>query len=267
AALAYRYVLVHDENVEALQYLLRLAREQTDADTTAALCARLAALLEDRTQCRTLLYERAQLLVTELGRPRDAIITLRNIVEEVDPDYEPAIEWLAELAGNLGDNVGVASASWRRLEKSTTADAKVALARRLADLNEHDLDDKESAITALQRWAQADPSDVVPQQRLRRLLEETGRYEELVAACDALAELENDPDVREEATLRAAQVSAAQLRSPDAAWRRVAPLAARGQPKAMELLSSIARQADRFEDLATLYVRAAQEASSQELQK
>ncbi|HTU63015.1 MAG TPA: hypothetical protein VMF89_31355, partial [Polyangiales bacterium] len=180
AANAYREVLRYDENVEALQYLLRLAREQHDADTTASLCARLAALLEDRGECRALLYERAQLLVTELGRPRDAIITLRNIVEEVDPDYDPAIEWLAELAGNLGDNVGVASASWRRLEKSTNADARVALARRLADLNEHELDDKDSAITALSRWAEADPSDVAPQRRLRKLLEETGRYEELV---------------------------------------------------------------------------------------
>lgn len=267
AANAYRDVLRHEENVEALQYLLRMAREQHDADTTASLCARLAALLEDRSECRALLYERAQLLVTELGRPRDAIITLRNIVEEVDPDYEPAIEWLAELAGNLGDNVGVASASWRRLEKSTNADARVALARRLADLHEHELDEKDNAITALTRWAEADPSDVTPQRRLRRLLEETGRYEELVRACDALAELEIDASAREEATLRAAQVSATQLKAPDAAWRRVAPLAARGQTRAMELLSVIARQTQRFDELAALYVRAAQEAVGQELQK
>jgi hypothetical protein len=267
AANAYRDVLRHDENVEALQYLLRMARETHDADTTASLCARLAALLEDRGECRALLYERAQLLVTELGRPRDAIITLRNIVEEVDPDYEPAIEWLAELAGNLGDNVGVASASWRRLEKSTTADARVALARRLADLHEHELDEKDSAITALLRWSESDPSDVTPQRRLRRLLEEAGRYEELVRACDALAELETEQSAREEATLRAAQVSATQLKAPDAAWRRVAPLAARGQPRAMELLSGIARQTQRFDELAGLYVRAAQEAVGQELQK
>jgi len=267
AANAYREVLRYDENVEALQYLLRMAREQRDADTTASLCARLAALLEDRAECRALLYERAQLLVTELGRPRDAIITLRNIVEEVDPDYDPAIEWLAELAGNLGDNVGVASASWRRLEKSTNTDAQVALARRLADLNEHELDDKDSAITALSRWAEADPSDVAPQRRLRKLLEETGRYEELVTACDALAELEAELSVREEATLRAAHVSATHLKAPDAAWSRVAPLAARGQPRAMELLSSIARQTQRFDELAALYVKAAQEASAPDLQK
>jgi len=267
AANAYREVLRYEENVEALQYLLRMAREQHDAGTTASLCARLAALLEDRSECRALLYERAQLLVTELGRPRDAIITLRNIVEEVDPDYDPAIEWLAELAGNLGDNVGVASASWRRLEKSTNADARVALARRLADLNEHELDDKDAAITALTRWAEADPTDVTPQRRLRKLLEETGRYEELVAACDALAELETETSVREEATLRAAHVSATHLKAPDAAWRRVAPLAARGQTRAMELMSTIARQTQRFDELAALYVNAAQDAPAQELQK
>ena len=60
----------------------------------------------------------ARLLTTELGRPRDAITTLRNIVENVDPDYEPAIEWLAELSGNLGDHAGLASALSRRLAAS-----------------------------------------------------------------------------------------------------------------------------------------------------
>lgn len=267
AAQAYREVLRSEENVEALRYLLQLSREQHDADTTASLCARLAALLEDRIECRGLLYERAQLLVTELGRPRDAVVTLRNIVEEVDPDYEPAIEWLAELAGNLGDNRGVASALWRRLAKSSTQDARVALARRLSDLHEHDLDDKDQAVEALTCWVQADPVDVVPQRRLRRLLEENGQYQALVTACDALAELEPDPNTRDEATLRAAQVCAMQLRAPDAAWQRLAPLVARGQAKAIELLTTIARQNQRLEDLAALYERSALETTQNELQK
>ena len=265
AAAAFREVLEHTENAEALSYLLSLAREEQDAETTAALCARLAATLGDPGECRALLFERAQVLVTELGRPRDAIATLRNIVEDVDPDYGPAVEWLAELSGNLGDNAGLASALARRLDKSTTLDARIALAKRLADLQEHELADRDQAIHALGAWIKADPTDVVPQRRLRRLLEESGRYAELVASCEALAQLEPEQSARDEATLEAAQISATQLRAADAGWRMLVPLLSRGQLKAIALLTSLARHGNRFEELAALCVRAAQEATAPDL--
>ncbi|MET0385377.1 MAG: hypothetical protein ABW321_05430, partial [Polyangiales bacterium] len=274
AAAAYREVLEHGENTEALSYLLKLAREDQDSEATAGLCARLAATFaartEDRAQnlasARSLLYERAQVLVTELGRPRDAITTLQTILKDIDPSYEPAIEWLAELSGNLGDTPGLASALARRLELSTTQDARVALAKRLADLQEHELADSEQACAALSAWAKADPSDIVPQRRLRRLLEQHGRFAELVASCDALAQLEPEQDARDEATLHGAQVAFLQLRNFDAAWSRLVPLVQHGQAAAIQLALSIARQADRCDELAALCVRAAQEATGLELQ-
>lgn len=266
ATKAYREVLSSQENAEALEYMLDVARDAQDPEITAALCARLAAVLDDPAACRALLYERAQVLVTELGRPRDAIATLRNIVETVDPDYEPAIEWLAELSGNLGDNVGLASALTRRLDKSTTQESRVALAKRLAHLQEHELGDREQAIAALQAWAKADPHDAVPQRRLRRLLEEGGRFADLMATCDALANLEETPGARDQATLDAAQIAFAQLRNADAAWRRLLPMLARGHAKGIQLLGAVARSSGRSDELASLCVRAAQEATSAELQ-
>jgi tetratricopeptide (TPR) repeat protein len=266
AAAAYRVVLEHQENTEALAFLLDRAREEQDSEVTASLCARLAATIDDPIACRTLLYERAQVLVTELGRPLDAITTLRNLLANVDADYDPAIEWLAELAGNLGDNAGLATALARRLDKSTTQDARVALAKRLADLQEFDLNDREQATAALTAWAKADGNDPAPHRRLRPLLEESGRYVELVATCDALSDLETEQDARDEATLTAAQISFTHLRQFEAAWGRLLPLLDRGHSKAIALLLAIARQTNRCEELSALCVRAAQDATSSELQ-
>jgi tetratricopeptide (TPR) repeat protein len=266
AASAYRDVLEYREDEEALTFLLSAAREEQDWEATAGFCARLAEQLEDLSAARGLMYERAQVLVTELGRPRDAIATLRNLLTNLDPNYEPAIEWLAELAGNLGDIEGLALALTRRLDMSTSRDARVALAKRLADLQEHDLTDQDQAILALTAWAKADPEDPQPQRRLRRLLEENGRFAELVATCDALAQLEPDMHVRDEATLAAAQISFSELRHIDGAWSRLLPLLLRGQPNAIQLLLAIARQTHRCGELAALCVRAAQEAPTIDLQ-
>jgi len=258
AAATYRAVLEQQENTEALSYLLSTAREEHAAETTAALCARLAASVEDAAAARALLYERAQLLVTVLGRPRDGITTLGRLLTEVDPDYEPAIEWLSELAGNVGDNAGLALALTRRMQKSATPDARSALAQRVADLQENELGDREQAIVALQVWSEAAPTDPVPHRRLRPLLEAAGRYAELLTSCDALSELESEQGARDEASLAAAQVSFLQLRNAEAAWERLLPLLDRSDPKTMQLLLAIARQTQRCEELAGLCIRAAQ---------
>jgi tetratricopeptide (TPR) repeat protein len=269
AAVVYREVLHTREHPEALEFLLETARQQDDAETVAALGARLAAISSDPETRRALLYERAQVLVTELGRPLDAIRALREIVESVDPDFEPAIDWLAELCANLGDKAGLACALMRRLAKAQDNQdnaARVTLAQRLADLYELELNDRDNAITALLAWAKADPREVAPQRRLRPLLEAAGRFAELVATCDALALLEPDIDARNRATLDAAQIAFAQLAEADGAFSRLTPLVEVGLPEAVALLAVIARGAKRSETFAALCVRAAQEAKAIDIQ-
>jgi tetratricopeptide (TPR) repeat protein len=266
AARVYREILDSHENAEAVGFLLETARGGGDSEAVAALSGQLATLVDDPQERRALLYERAQVLVTELGRPRDAIRALRDIVEKVDPEFEPAIDWLLELSSNLGDNAALASALSVRLARSRDSEARLAVAQRLADLDEHELGDRDGAITALLAWADTDRHDVAPHRRLRRLLEDAGRFEELVATCHALASLEDDFNARDRATLDAAQIAFTQLRNIDAAWNRLVPLIEDGLPEALQLLSVVARSAGRSEALAALYVRAAQEAKSVEIQ-
>lgn len=266
AAAVYREVLLTREQPEALEFLLETARQEDDAESVAALGARLAAISTEPETRRALLFERAQVLVTELGRPVDAIRALREIVENVDPDFDPAIDWLAELCGNLGDKAGLASALTRRLAKAEDNTARITLAQRLSDLYELELNDRDKAISALLAWAKADPRDVTPQRRLRPLLEAAGRFAELVATCEALAILDDDPAVRQRATLDAAQIGFTQLGDADGAFARLTPLVEIGLPEALAVLAAVARTSKRSETLAALCVRAAQEAKAIDVQ-
>jgi tetratricopeptide (TPR) repeat protein len=258
AAEVYREVLAREENREALMFLLETARLQGESENVATLSTRLAALSEDQDERRSLLFQSAQVLVTELGRPRDALHALREIVERVDPEYEPAIEWLVELAGNLGDSAALASGLMRRLARSTGLDARIALAKRLSTLYEQELGDRDGAIAALAIWADADPEDITPQRRLRRLLEDAGRFAELVNCCDALTRLEPDDVARERAALDAAAVAWHQLQDVEGAWQRLLPLVEQAHPEGLQLMAALARASDRSEALAALYVRSAQ---------
>jgi tetratricopeptide (TPR) repeat protein len=259
AAAVYREVLLTREHPEALEFLLETARQEDDAESVAALGARLAAISTEPETRRALLYERAQVLVTELGRPVDAIRALREIVESVDPDFDPAIDWLAELCGNLGDKAGLASALTRRLAKAEDSTARITLAQRLSDLYEIELNDRDNAISALLAWAKADPRDVTPQRRLRPLLEAAGRFAELVATCEALAILDDDAAARRRATLDAAQIGFTQLGDADRAFALLTPLVEIGLPEALAVLAAVARTSKRSETWAALCVRAAQE--------
>ncbi|HEX4355470.1 MAG TPA: hypothetical protein VHZ95_21240, partial [Polyangiales bacterium] len=266
AAGVYREVLASQESAEALSFLLELARNEDALEAVADLSARLAAVSGDAEQKRALLYERAQVLVTELGRPRDAILALREIVERVDPDYEPAIDWLAELCGNLNDTAGLASALLRRLAKTADRAPRIELAKRLADIYELELNDRDHAITALSVWAAADSGNAAPQRRLRPLLEATGRFSELVETCKALAELEEEIDARDRARLDAAQIAFAQLNDVDAAMTLLTPLVEEGLPEAIAQMAVVARSAKRSEEFAALCVRAAQQTTAPEVQ-
>jgi hypothetical protein len=266
AAGVYRDVLAHADEPEALAFLLESAREDGDPEGIAEWSARLAAISDDPATRRDLLYERAQVLVAELGLTREAIRTLRDIVERVDPDYTPAIDWLAELAGNIGDQAGLASALMRRLHNSTSDQARIALAKRIADLYENELNEPEAAVSALTAWAAADPSDVTPRRRLRLRLEPLNRPDELLETYDALALLESESTDRERATMDAATLAFSQLRDVDGAWLRLQSLVERGVPEALQLLRSIARSAGRSTALAALCVRAAQAATSGKIQ-
>ncbi len=266
AADAYRSLLAAQDDEEALRFLIARARTQSHTAELAELVPRLLPFVTEATEKSGLLYEHAERLASQLARPHEAIAALSQIVEQVDPEFEAAVMLLAELCENVADLVGLAKAMRIQLGMAKSADERVALARRLAELYEGELGVPEDAILMLQRWAADDPQDVAPQRRLQTLLASAGRNAELVSTLDALASLEEDFAARDQALLQAARVAFEALHDVDGAWQRLAPLAAECHEDAFALLAEISRKAGRAADLAALCVRAAQEASTQEVQ-
>lgn len=266
---AYEKLLEIEADEPALQYLRGVASRQGEHLKLVGLLERLATLTTDAASKRDLAHERALLLRDELDRKRDALSAWRSIVEQLDPNFEPAVDALERLADELDDKQTLMLALERKLERTTEPVERAQRARRLADLCEDATSgaaDRARAIAALQIWTQAAERDPEPRRRLHPLLREEKRYAELVDALDSLATWEDTLDARDGALIEAARVAFEQLGDADSAWKRLLPLAEEQNAEAEVLLSAIAKKAQRAQPLVALYVRLAQDAEETVLQ-
>jgi hypothetical protein len=257
---AYEKLLSIESDEPALQYLRGVALARGQHEKLASLLRQLVVLAPTDDAKRDLEYERATLLRDELARPAEALLVFREIIEKLDAGFGPAIDALELLAGELEDKPALAIALERKLDRTSEAAARVRLAKQLADLTEHELDDKPRAIAALTAWSSASERDPEPRRRLQPLLRSEQRYAELVDTLDALATWEDALEARDAALIEAASIAFEQLKDAESAWKRLLPLAEEGHAEAEALLASIARKSERTPQLAALYVRLAQNA-------
>ncbi len=260
ATKAYERLLEIEEDEAALRHVRAVVAAADDPARLAELLARLATVVTNADEKRDLLLERAELLHGRLGESADAVRTLVRIIEDIDPRSLPAVERMLEICKALGDRRGYARALGLRLELETGTEARLVLARELADVAEREIDDAAAAIGALQRWGADDPRDPEPHRRLRRLLEAQSDWIGVLAALDALAALEPDFAARDDARFRAARLTFEPIGNIDAAWQRLEPLVQEGHAAAEDTLRQVAKHAKREHQLAALYMRFAQEA-------
>lgn len=254
AAEAWREVLAAGEDEEALRFLRRHATRKDDPEALADALARLEPLTGDAEERKEMLLERADVLAERLDRPKDAIVCLRRVVEELAPDHLGALQHLAQLSEAQGDLDGLADALWRQLDVVEDPGLRVPVARRLSDLHESEAPQVARAVDALYAWAQADPADPSPLERLAPLLESASRWQDLVGVLDALADRRDDPSAASQLTRRSAEIAYRQLGDVDGAWARLAPRVDAGDEEAEADLRALAKGAGRGEQLAELYV-------------
>ncbi|MFC1464375.1 MAG: hypothetical protein ACFLMY_05950 [Candidatus Brachytrichaceae bacterium NZ_4S206] len=259
AAEAFREVLAAGEDEEALRFLLRHAAREDDTAALDDLLRRLADVLGPSDEARDLAVERAELLATRLGRPLDAVLVLRHVVDVLAPDHLGALTRLAALCEQTGDRAGRIEALWRRLRRLDDPGLRLPLARQLADLHEPVPDEVDRAIEALFAWSQALPDDVTPLRRLVPLLERTGRARELVGVLDALAPLELEESEISSLVRWSAKLAHQSLGDVDGAWARLEPRVRAGDADAEHDLRELARAERLGERLAELYAALAQE--------
>ncbi|HBQ14743.1 MAG TPA: hypothetical protein DEF51_27655, partial [Myxococcales bacterium] len=267
AAEAWREVLAAGEDEEALRFLRRHATRKDDPEALADALARLEPLIADTEERKELLLERADVLAERLDRDRDAIVCLRRVVEELAPDHLGALQQLSQLCEARADLTGLADALWRQLDVVEDPGLRVPVARRLSDLHEKEAPEVARAVDALYAWAQADPADSAPLERLAPLLESASRWQDLVGVLDALAGRQDDEGAASQLVRRSAEIAYRQLGDVDGAWSRLAPRVADGDDEAETDLRALAKSAGRAEQLAELYVGFAKERPEHDQQK
>jgi tetratricopeptide (TPR) repeat protein len=250
---AWSRLLSLREDVEALQYMRARALQQGDMRALGDCLHRLASLEQDPNERRDLLYEYGHLLHARLGKPAEAVAVLRAVLEQLDPNFDPALDELLEACELVHDDATLAWALELVLRREREPERRVEVARRLAGLYEQSLRDGERAAAVLRAWSETAPSDVEPHHRLVALLAGSDRHAELLVELDAIAHKDENEEERVEATLRAAQVAVERLHDPDGAWARLLPLANTGNERAEALLSSIAFGSGKLDQLVALY--------------
>ena len=260
AAEAWREVLDAGEDVEALEFLRKIATRIDEPDELAELLGRLANQLPDPSEKREVLFERALLLGDRLERPKEAVDVLRYIVTDLDPTFAPAIEELIAGTEALRDPAGLADALELQLATLTDGAARIETASRMADLYEEQLEDSSRAAAALKAWTAVDSRNPDPQRRLRPYLEKAGHPEELLTNLDALAAYEESEPARTEAAFAAAHLVFNKLGDAEGAWKRLAPLVLGGDERAELEAHELAKRAKLERALANLYVMRAQKA-------
>jgi tetratricopeptide (TPR) repeat protein len=250
---AWSRLLKLEENAEALGFMRGLALRRDDMPALGDCLRRLAALEQESNEKRDLLYEYGHLLRSRLGRASDAVTVLREVVEHLDPDFEPALDELIQACEAVDDEHTLSWALERALGHETEPENRAELARRLAGLCQRHPSERERAIVALKVWAEAAPNDPEPERALVSLLSGSDRSSELLAALDAVAAKDDDQGRRRDATLAAAGLAFERLGDAGGAFNRLAPLAGVGDEAAEVLLARIAFEGGKSEDLIALY--------------
>ena len=179
AELAFTRALEADpENVELVRSLEELTRAPGRERDRVAVLRRLARLEGDPATKRELTREAAAMAENILADAKLAEEVLRELLAENESDAW-ATQELTRLRLDAGDHAEVVTLLLRRAESESDGGAAIALRHRAADVAASKLGDRDKAISLYEEILEQDPADDVAQERLRKLYDELGKYNEL----------------------------------------------------------------------------------------
>lgn len=269
AVAAFSALLAEQEDKEALELLRTYALGRDDIASVCNCLRRLAALETEREPKRDLLYELGHLLRARLDDPHGAVKVLREVIEHLDPEFDPALDELVTACEATGDTETLALAVERLSQREPEPERRVEHARRLVPLLLAQ-GATERAIAALLRWSELVPNDPEPRVAVVPLLASRERHSEQLTQLDALSTLAPTPEARLQAVADAAEVCLTCLRSPRQAFDRLAATVVEAAPehapaRIEALLIALAKNhhmlpeleqlltaTHRYEDVATL---------------
>jgi tetratricopeptide (TPR) repeat protein len=154
---------------------------------------RIAEGMSDRVERAGAFVQAAHLASEKAGNLPRAIALYEAAIED-DPSVPGAFAAIEAELIRAGDPVGLTRAYERQLERldGGDADARIELLRRLARTHRDELDDRHSAIAALDRLVLERPLDASARIELAELLRETDQIALATRVMEVAAELQPD---------------------------------------------------------------------------
>ncbi len=199
-------VLEDGDDAETLTLLSDDARERAEYQEEATLLHRLAAVTSDATARAQIMLREAGVLATDLNDVDAAVAAYEAVLESLDANNVEALAALADLEERRENYKQAASALERHLKLVGTAEDKIAIARRLAEMYQDRLDDKRGAIQALEVVHASDADDFDAISRLVELCESVEDWERTAQLLAKLLEVEGDPSEASSLARRLAEI-------------------------------------------------------------
>ncbi|MBW1808340.1 MAG: tetratricopeptide repeat protein, partial [Deltaproteobacteria bacterium] len=191
--------LLPDEaaRTEAAEVLEPVYRAQSDFKKLVAIMEVRLAGREDLSERLVLFRELMQIYEEELTqKPLAFMVACRAFRENfTDEGIRTDIERLAEQTGSYEELAGVFEEA---VEKAKGSEVGPVLERRLAQLKESYLEDKDEAVSHWRAVLSSDPDDIEALKALERLYRERGAYSELVGILRHMAGLEENVDKKKD---------------------------------------------------------------------
>jgi tetratricopeptide (TPR) repeat protein len=201
--------------------------------------------------------------LTQVYRDRqvnpERAIELYDEILQLSPGDVQAARALTALYDRAGDHVRVIDMLRDQYERSRSGTERVALLRRMAELWHHELREHSSAEWACRQVLEISPDDREALCRLQQLLEEQGRYGELIDILARERDASGSPEARVKLVRRMARLAAIDLRDEDRAaslWMELLELRPSNLEVTDKLIAAYER-AGRNEELGTLLSKAA----------
>ena len=201
--------------------------------------------------------------LTQVYRDRqvnpERAIELYGEILQLSPSDIQASRALTALYDRAGDYARVIEMLREQHDRSRSGTERVAILRRMAEIWHHELGDLPSADWACRQVLEIARDDREALYRLQQLLEEQGRYAELLDALARERDAAGSPDAKVKIVRRMARICELDLRDEDRAaslWTDLLEL----RPGNLEIIDKLVaayERAGRNEELGTLLTKAA----------
>lgn len=257
---AHEFVPDNDEVLEQLEALQK--GESRKADLLSTLRKRAELAVDETTKVEFLRHCRK--LAEALGKNEVAEEVLRQILES-DPDDLEALEGLTYVRRAAGDDEETYELLSKRMELETDPDKLRVLRVDSAELARDKLGRVEEAVALLEGLFEEAPEDVHVSVGLRRAYEVGEKWGELGTLMAKLLEAATDPSVRADLKVSLARLEREQFENLERAVLLLEEVFAEApsHPQAAAALADIYQEAERFEELTSLFERQANLASDQ----